>query len=247
MPIEFHIVSIFPGIFTSVLNESILKRAIDKGLVRVFIHNLRDYTTNRHRTTDDYPYGGGSGMVMKPEPMAAAIEDLKKKAPGAKVALMTPQGMPFNQKKAEDLAGEEKMILVCGRYEGVDERIREHFVDEEISIGDYILGGGELPAMVVLDAVSRLVPGVLGCEQSPVEESFSGPVLEYPQYTRPEGFRGYAVPPVLLSGNHAEIRLWRRKESLRRTLRKRPDLLEGCPLDDRDRKILETLQSNSVN
>lgn len=242
MAIEFHIISIFPDMFEPVLNESILKRAREKGCLKIFIYDLRDYATDRHRTTDDYPYGGGAGMVMKPAPMAAAIEDVKKKAPGGKVVLMTPQGVLFNQKKAVEISTWEKVILVCGRYEGVDERIREFFVDEELSIGDYVLTGGELPAMALVDAVSRLVPGVLGCEESLKEESFSGPVLEYPQYTRPENFRGYTVPPVLLSGNHEEIRKWQRKESLRRTLKKRPELLAKGQLSEEDLKMLETIE-----
>jgi tRNA (guanine37-N1)-methyltransferase len=242
MAIEFHIISIFPDMFEPVLNESILKRAREKGCLKIFIYDLRDYATDRHRTTDDYPYGGGAGMVMKPAPMAAAIEDVKKKATGGKVVLMTPQGVLFNQKKAVEISTWEKVILVCGRYEGVDERIREFFVDEELSIGDYVLTGGELPAMALVDAVSRLVPGVLGCEESLKEESFSGPVLEYPQYTRPENFRGYTVPPVLLSGNHEEIRKWQRKESLRRTLKKRPELLAKGQLSEEDLKMLETIE-----
>ncbi|MBI5186721.1 MAG: tRNA (guanosine(37)-N1)-methyltransferase TrmD [Nitrospinae bacterium] len=239
---EFHIISIFPGMFEPVLNESVLKRAREKGCLKIFLHDLRDYAGDRHRTTDDYPYGGGSGMVMKPAPLAAAIEAVKEKAPGARVVMMTPQGVPFTQAKALEISAWEKVILVCGRYEGVDERIRQFFVDEELSIGDYVLTGGELAAMVVVDAVSRLVPGVLGCEGSLKEETFSEPMLEYPQYTRPENFRGHAVPPVLLSGNHEEIRKWRRRESLSRTLAKRPELLAKVQLGEEDIKMLETIE-----
>ncbi len=241
MPIEFHIISIFPEMFEPVLNESILKRAREKGLLNVIAHNLRDYTEDRHRTTDDYPYGGGAGMVMKPGPIAVAIENINKNAPGSRVILMSPQGTLLSQKKAAELSTLDKIILICGRYEGVDERIRENFADEEISVGDYILTGGELPAMVLVDTVSRLIPGVLGGERSSVEESFSELMLEYPQYTRPENFRGHKVPPVLLSGNHEEIRKWQRKESLKRTMERRPDLLEKEELSEEDLKILETL------
>lgn len=242
MLIEFHIVSIFPDMFEPVLNESILKRAREKGLLEIFPHDLRDHTEDRHRVTDDYPYGGGSGMLMKPEPIARAIENIRKKNPGIRVVLMTPQGPIFSQKKAAELSRLEKIAIVCGRYEGVDERIRQHFIDEEISIGDYIMTGGELPAMVVVDAVARLIPGVLGDEKSSLEESFSEPVLEYPQYTRPENFEGHRVPKVLLSGNHEEIRKWRRRESLKKTLEKRPDLLESASLNEEDLMILEDIK-----
>lgn len=239
MSIEFHILSIFPGMFHAALNESILKRAREKGLIKIFFHDLRDYAEDRHRVTDDYPYGGGSGMVMKPEPLAKAIEGIKEKEGEARTILMTPQGDVFNQGKAWELSRRERLILVCGRYEGVDERIRRYYVDEEISIGDYVLTGGEIPAMVVVDAVSRLVPGVLGDEGSLTEESFSESLLEYPHYTRPENFRGRGVPAILLSGNHAEIQGWRRREALRRTLARRPDLLEKCSLSAEDMEILE--------
>ena len=243
MSIEFHILSIFPGMFPSALNESILKRAREKGLINFFFHDLRDYAEDRHRVTDDYPYGGGSGMVMKPEPLAKAIEGIKEKIGGAWTVLMTPQGGLFNQEKARELSRRERLLLVCGRYEGVDERIRLYYVDEEVSIGDYVLTGGEIPAMVVVDAVSRLAPGVLGCEGSLAEESFSEPMLEYPHYTRPENFRGHGVPPVLLSGNHAEIQAWRRREALRRTVARRPDLLKKNALSAGDLEILKALEA----
>ncbi len=247
MAIEFHLISIFPDMFEPVLNESILKRAREKEILKVFVHDLRDYTKDRHRLTDDYTYGGGSGMLMKPEPLAEAIESVKKKAPDARVLLMTPQGEPFDQKKAEELSALERSILVCGRYEGIDERIRQYYVDEEVSIGDFVVTGGELPAMAVVDAVARLVPGVLGDENSSLEESFSEPLLEYPQYTRPENFKGHVVPQVLLSGHHEKIRKWRRKESLKRTMEKRPDLLEKMQLNEQDREMLERLKADPVN
>lgn len=239
---RFDILTLFPGFFESPLNQTILKKAIEKGILDVHIHNIRDYAQDRHRVTDDYPYGGGDGMVMKVEPIVRCVEDVKAMAPDSQVILTTPQGKPFTQSLAGELSGLKGLIIICGRYEGVDERVRELVVDMEISIGDYILGGGELPALVILDTVSRLIPGVLGCEVSAMRDSFSQGLLEYPQYTRPEVFRGLRVPSVLLSGNHKEIEGWRRRESIKRTLERRPDLLEKTGLMEEDKKEIERLK-----
>jgi tRNA (guanine37-N1)-methyltransferase len=239
--LRFDIITIFPGMFESPFNESILKRAHEKGLLEFRTHDLRDYSLNKHKKVDDYPFGGGVGLVMNVEPIARAIEAVKKKVPKARTLLMSPSGKPFNQAKARELSAESNLILVCGRYEGVDERVRLHCVDEEISIGDYVLSGGEIPAMAVVDAVSRLVPGVLGDENSVIEESFSDSLLEYPQYTRPRDFNGYKVPEVLVSGNHKEIRNWQRRESLRKTAEVRPDLLNKHTLTDQDKVALKEL------
>lgn len=239
----FQILTTFPGIIEAAAGESIIGKARQKGLIDVEAVNLRDFTADRHRTTDDSPFGGGPGMVMKPEPVFDAVESLVSRRPGKpRILLMTPQGRRFDQSMAETLARESHLIMVCGRYEGLDERVREHLVTDEISIGDYVLTGGELAALVILDAVARLLPGVLGDESSPESESFSSGLLEYPQYTRPAEFRGYKVPEVLLSGNHAEIEKWRRAQALARTLRKRPDLLETAQLTHEDRRILESLK-----
>ncbi|MFQ5673743.1 MAG: tRNA (guanosine(37)-N1)-methyltransferase TrmD [Nitrospinales bacterium] len=224
--LRFDIISIFPGLFDPLLNESILKRARDRGIVEVQAHNLRDYSLDKHKKVDDYPFGGGPGMVMGVEPIARAIESVKRGQPGAHTILLSPRGERFDQEKARRLAQRNAIILVCGRYEGVDERVGRFFVDEEISIGDYVLSGGEIPAMVLLEAVSRLVPGVLGDETSALEESFSSPLLEYPQYTRPRDFRGYKAPDVLVSGDHRKIRDWQREQALKKTARVRPDLLK---------------------
>jgi tRNA (guanine37-N1)-methyltransferase len=227
--------------FESPFNESILKRAHEKGLLEFRTHDLRDYSLNKHKKVDDYPFGGGVGLVMNVEPIARAIEGIKKEVPKARTLLMSPSGKPFNQEKARELSAESNLILVCGRYEGVDERVRLHCVDEEISIGDYVLSGGEIPAMAVVDAVARLVPGVLGDENSVVEESFSDSLLEYPQYTRPRDFKGKKVPEVLVSGNHKEIQKWQRKESLKKTAEVRPDLLNKLKLTDQDKVALKEL------
>lgn len=217
------ILTLFPGMFRGPFEESIIKRAVERGLLEIGIHNIRDFAPGRHRVADDYPYGGGAGMVMKPEPVFAAVEAVRR--PDSRVILMTPQGRLFTQSIAQDLSRLDHLVLLCGHYEGVDERVRDHLVDDELSIGDYVLTGGELPAMVVVDAVARLVPGVLGAGESAVEESFAAGLLEYPHYTRPPDFRGWRVPQVLLSGNHARISRWRREQSLLRTLRRRPELL----------------------
>ncbi|MCL0051039.1 tRNA (guanosine(37)-N1)-methyltransferase TrmD, partial [Dehalococcoidia bacterium] len=206
-------------------DESIIRRARDKEFAEILIHNLRDYGLGRHRVVDDYPYGGGSGMVLMPEPLFSAVEAIKGES-RIPVILLTPQGRLFTQQVAEELAAYSRFILVCGHYEGVDERVREYLVTDEISIGDYVLTGGEPAAMVVCDAVVRLIPGVLGSPESVRDDSHSGGLLEYPQYTRPQIFRGWEVPPVLLSGNHAEIARWRREQAVLRTLARRPDLLE---------------------
>jgi tRNA (guanine37-N1)-methyltransferase len=235
---HFHVITIFPEFFISPLSVSLLKKAQNKGVVSWTIHNLRDYAVGKHRSTDDTPYGGGWGMVMKPEPVVKALEEVGRTQPSPWRILLSPQGAPLTQAKVTELARKEALTLVCGRYEGLDERIRE-FVDEEISIGDYILSGGEIAALVVIDAVARLIPGVVGRPESTVHESFSDGLLEYPQYTRPEEFRGLRVPKVLVSGNHAEITRWRRQQSLLRTRRQRPDLLAQATLSEEDKRWLE--------
>lgn len=241
---RIEILTTLPQVIEGYVGESILGRAIKRGIIEVEAVNIRDYTHDRHKTTDDAPFGGGPGMVMKCEPVFEAVESLVSRRPGARprVLLMTPQGRRFDQKMAEELARENSVIIICGRYEGVDERIRENLVTDEVSIGDYVLTGGELAAMVITDAVSRLLPGVLGDETSPESESFSSGLLEYPQYTRPSDFRGQRVPEVLLNGNHAEIEKWRREQALKRTLERRPDLLETAPLTQEDRRTLQKLQ-----
>lgn len=220
---EIDIITLFPGMFRGPFDESIVARAAERGLLQIRVHNLRDFATGRHKVVDDYPFGGGPGMVMKPEPIFAAVESLRREE--ARVILMSPQGRPFRQAIAQELAKLPHLVLLCGHYEGVDERVREHLVDDELSIGDYVLTGGELAAMVVCDAIVRLLPGVLGAGESTLEESFSGRLLEYPHYTRPAQFRKWAVPEVLLSGDHARVERWRREQSLLRTLRRRPELL----------------------
>ena len=222
---EFDILTLFPGIFTGPLDESILKRARENGLVQVRVHNLRDFTHDKHRVVDDRPYGGGPGMLMKPEPIFEAVEKLQR--PDSCVVLMTPQGQPFTQALASQFAGRPHLIIICGHYEGVDERVREALVDEEISIGDYVLTNGALAAAVVVDAITRLLPGAIGHEQSAADDSFATGLLEGPQYTRPPEFRGMRVPDVLLSGDHGEVAKWRAAESQQRTRQRRPDLLEG--------------------
>jgi tRNA (guanine37-N1)-methyltransferase len=239
---KFEVLTLFPAMFEGPLTESILKRAREKGLIDVALHNIRDYAHDRHSVTDDYPYGGGAGMVMKVEPLAACIEQVKAGCPDARVILTTPRGRSFSHGVAEELAREESLIIICGRYEGVDERVRELFVDDEISLGDFVLTGGEMAAMVIIDAVSRLIPGVLGSEDSAANDSFADGLLEYPQYTRPPEFRGLEVPKVLLSGNHQEIEKWRRHKSLEATVAFRPDLLQEAKLTDKDLKYLKELQ-----
>lgn len=232
------ILTLFPDMFAGPFNESIIRRAIDNRLIEIVFHNLRDYGLGKHHVVDDYPHGGGAGMVMMPEPLFTAVETIKGDN-DFPVILLTPQGRLFNQKAAQELATYPRFLLICGHYEGVDERVREHLVTDEISIGDYVLTGGELPAMVVIDAVARLVPGVLGSGESPQDDSHANGLLEYPQYTRPRVFRGWEVPPVLLSGNHAEVEKWRREQSILRTLANRPDLLEKAHLTPEELQIVE--------
>lgn len=237
------VLSIFPEMFEGVFGHSILKKAAEKEAVQYNIVNFRDFADNKHQTVDDYPYGGGAGMVLKPQPIFDAVADLKEQAKSSapRVILMCPQGERYTQKKAEELAKEEHLIFICGHYEGYDERIREHVITDEISIGDYVLTGGELGAMVVIDSVVRLLPGVLGSEESHIQDSFSTGLLEHPHYTRPADFRGLKVPDVLTSGNHRLIEEWRMKESLKRTLLRRPDLLEAADLTDKQKKWLDEL------
>ncbi len=242
--IRFDILSVFPEMFESPLNHSILKRAQEKGMAEIHLHNIRDYAEDKHRMTDDAPYGGGGGMVMKVEPIDRALASIVPSRDNALVVLLTPQGETFNQKIAEEMSRYFRIVLVCGHYEGVDERVRDHLVDREISIGDFVLTGGELSAMVIVDAVTRLIPGVLGNYDSASYDSFSTGLLEYPHYTRPGSYRDWQVPDVLLSGNHREIESWRRKESLKRTYLRRPDLLEKIELCDEDGKTLEDIKKN---
>lgn len=238
----FDVLTLFPDMFDSPLRESILGRAIKQGLFEVRAHNLRHWAEGKHLTTDDTPYGGGDGMVMKPEPITRAIAELKHQVPTAKVLLMTPQGVPFQQQHARELAREESLIFLCGRYEGFDERVRETLVDAEFSIGDFVLTGGELPAMVMIDAISRNIPGVLGSSTSAETDSFVDGLLEYPQYTRPAVFNGMSVPDVLLSGDHGKIAGWRREQQLLRTLQRRPELLETISLSEQDLQTLDQLR-----
>lgn len=240
---RFDVLTLFPGMFTGPLEESILKRARERGIISVYLHNIRDYASGRHRITDDAPYGGGGGMVMKPEPIFAAVEAILGDETGVPVILLSPQGRLFTQQVARELARHPRLVLICGRYEGVDERVREHLATDEISIGDYVLSGGELAAMVIIDAVTRLLPGVLGDPGATFEDSYAWGLLEYPHYTRPAVFRGWAVPEVLLSGDHAAIARWRREQALRRTWERRPDLLEKAMLTPQDRAFLARLEA----
>jgi tRNA (guanine37-N1)-methyltransferase len=236
----FTVLTLFPGIFSSSLQESILKRAAEKGLIDCNIINIRDFAEDAHKTCDDAPYGGGPGMVMKMEPIFRAMEHVEKTVGRPRFILLTPQGKTLGTGTVARLARLSHICLICGRYEGIDERVLS-LVDEEISIGDYILSGGEVPALVLIEAVTRQIPGVLGNEQSRVDESFRDHLLEYPQYTRPEVFMDMEVPPVLLSGNHEEIRKWRRKEAIRKTIYKRPDLADALNLTDEDRKFVREI------
>ncbi|ABA89460.1 tRNA (N1-methyl-G37)-methyltransferase [Syntrophotalea carbinolica DSM 2380] len=237
----FDVLTLFPGMFASPFADSIMGKAVKRGLVQITAHHLRDWAEGKHQITDDVPYGGGEGMVLKPEPVARALRDLRQRRPHSRVLLMTPQGKPFCQESARQLAGEESLVFVCGRYEGFDERIRS-MVDDEFSLGDFVLTGGELAAMTIIDAVGRLVPGVLGNRDSAASDSYSDGLLEYAQYTRPAEFEGMKVPDVLLSGNHAAIARWRRQQQLLRTWLRRPDLLERACLSDEDRRMLQELQ-----
>jgi tRNA (guanine37-N1)-methyltransferase len=248
---QFDVFTLLPEIFPPYLDSSILNRARQKGLIDVRVHNIRDYAHDKHHMTDDTPYGGGGGMVMKPEPIFEAVETVLGIAPlptqpkpdsNTPIILLTPQGRVFNQRIAEELSRYEHIALLCGRYEGVDERIREHLVTDEISIGDYVLTGGELPALMIIDAVSRLLPGVLGDPTGAEDDSHSMGLLEYPHYTKPPEFRGAKVPDVLVSGNHAKIEKWRREQALTRTFNKRPDMLEKAELSKADLKFIEQLR-----
>jgi tRNA (guanine37-N1)-methyltransferase len=284
--IHFDIFTLFPGMFDGLFADSILKRAQEAGVLSVTLHNIRDYAEGRHRVTDDTPYGGGGGMVMKPEPICRAVETVLYQAPGWRfepapfesapfepapfepaaeelpdqppvalepvlppdvpIILLTPQGRTFTQKVAEELAGHKRIALICGRYEGVDERVRTHLVTDEISIGDFVISGGELAAAIVVDAVTRLQPGALGCEMGAFEDSFATGLLEYPQYTRPVAFRGEGVPEILASGDHAKVARWRREQALLRTWQRRPDLLDSAPLSAADRAFLARLEAEAA-
>ncbi len=239
---RFDVLTIFSEMFSALLREGILGRAVKREIVDIRLVNIRDFAKGAHKTTDDRPYGGGDGMVMKPGPIYRSLESVERIKGRSLVILLSPQGETFDQAMAWELSEWDQLILVCGRYEGVDERIRSTCVDREISIGDYVLSGGELGAMVIIDAVSRLIPGVLGGETSNLEDSFEGGLLEYPQFTRPRIFQENEVPPVLLSGDHEKIRVWRRTESLKKTLEKRPDLLEKAGLTSEDEEILAKLK-----
>lgn len=250
---QFEVFTLLPEVFPPYLESSILQKARQRGLIDVRVHNIRDYTHDRHHTTDDTPYGGGGGMVMKPEPVFEAVETVlgfdarsgQTQGKSVPVILLTPQGRLFTQRVAEELAGYERIALLCGRYEGVDERIREHLVTDEISIGDYVLTGGELPALMIIDAVSRLIPGVLGDPTGAEDDSHSMGLLEYPHYTRPPEFRGWQVPEVLLSGDHGRIEKWRREQAISRTFKKRPDMIEKAELSKEDQEIIERLKSKN--
>jgi len=249
---QFEVFTLLPEVFPPYLESSILKRAAQRGLIEVRVHNIRDYTHDKHHVTDDTPYGGGGGMVMKPEPIFEAIETVlglasqqtpPEPAPNIPIILLTPQGRVFNQRVAEELSGHERIALLCGRYEGVDERVREHLITDEISIGDYVLTGGELPALMIIDAVSRLLPGVLGDPTGAEDDSHAMGLLEYPHYTKPAEFRGWRVPEVLVSGDHAKIDKWRREQALTRTNNKRPDMLDKAELSEKDKKFIQGLRS----
>jgi tRNA (guanine37-N1)-methyltransferase len=236
---QFEVFTLLPEVFPAYLESSILQRARSRGLINVRVHNIRDYTLDKHHTTDDVPYGGGGGMVMKAEPVFAAVESVLDSKSDCPIILLTPQGRVFNQAIAQELSAHENIALICGRYEGVDERIRAHLATDEISIGDYVLTGGELPALILIDAIARLIPTVLGDPDGALDDSHASGLLEYPHYTRPPEFRGWSVPEVLLSGDHAKIGRWRREQSLLRTFQRRPDLLANVSLSRKDLEFLE--------
>ncbi len=242
---RFDVFSLFPSVIRPYLEISILHRAIEKGLLEVHLHDIRAFTTDKHHITDDAPFGGGGGMVMKPEPIFTAVESVLGSPPACPVILLTPQGRTYTQQVAVELASHPRLALLCGRYEGVDERVREHLVTDEISIGDYVLTGGELPALILIDSITRLIPGALGDPDGAQDDSFASGLLEYPHYTRPAEFRGWRVPEVLLSGNHAEIARWRRQQALLRTWKRRPDLLEKTELSDADRRFLASIENEN--
>jgi tRNA (guanine37-N1)-methyltransferase len=238
---DIDILTLFPEVFQGIFGFGIFQRAVEQKLVSIAVHNIRDYTHDRHHTVDDYSYGGGAGMVLKPDPIFEAVESIKGED-DVPVILLSPQGRLFCQQIAQELSSYRRLILICGHYEGVDERVSEHLVTDEISIGDYVLSGGEPAAVVVIDAVVRLLPGVLGSAQSLLDDSHVGGLLEYPQYTRPAIYRGWSVPEVLLSGNHAQIAQWRREQAIRRTIRRRPELLEKTELSPKEKKLIEKLR-----
>jgi tRNA (guanine37-N1)-methyltransferase len=240
---KFDVITIFPGMVAAGLKEGVVGRAVERGVLDVGVHDLRDFTTDRHRSVDDVPYGGGPGMVMKPEPLVRAVEHVRgARGRPDRVLILSPQGSVLTQHEAERISRLQHVVLVCGRYEGMDERVRALVGAEELSIGDYVLSGGELAALIVVDVVGRLVPGVVGDEQSVVEDSFSRGLLDYPHYTRPADFGGVKVPDVLLSGHHAEVRRWRLKAALARTLERRPDLLDAAALGDEERALLDEIE-----
>lgn len=239
---RFDVFTLIPEALESYLESSIIRRAAEREFVQFHLHNIRDWATDKHHVTDDTPYGGGGGMVMKPDPVFYAVEDVLGTPPAAPVVLLTPQGRLFSQGVARELAELPRIALLAGRYEGLDERVRQHLVTDEISIGDYVLTGGELPALVLIDAVTRLLPGVLGDPEAPQKDSHAEGLLEHPHYTRPAKFRGWGVPEVLRSGDHARIERWRRQQSLLRTLQRRPDLLESADLSDEDREFLKSVE-----
>lgn len=241
---KIHVLSLFPEMFEGIFNSSILKKAQDKEAVSLEVTDFRSFSGNKHSQVDDYPYGGGAGMVLKPEPLFQAVEAITETTKKPRIILMCPQGERFTQVKAEELAREEELVFLCGHYEGYDERVREHLVTDEISIGDFILTGGELGAMTVIDSVVRLLPGVLGNKESSVQDSFSTGLLEHPHYTRPADFRGFKVPDVLLSGNHANIDKWRKEQSLYRTWSRRPDLLSALELSEGDKKLIDRWEND---
>jgi tRNA (guanine37-N1)-methyltransferase len=243
---QFDVFTLFPNLIKPYLEESILQKARERGLLSVDVHDIRAWATDKHHITDEPPYGGGGGMVMKVGPITAAVDDVLGAPPACPVILLTPQGRKFSQQMAMDLVQHPRLGLLCGRYEGIDERVRMGVVTHEISIGDYVLTGGELPALILIDALSRLIPGVLGDPDGAADDSHATGLLEYPHYTRPPEFRGMGIPPVLLSGNHAEINRWRREQSLLRTYRRRPDLLETADLSEKDRKFLAKIELGEI-
>lgn len=244
---KFEIFTLLPDVFEPYLSASILARAREKQIIEVAVHDIRSYTTDRHHVTDDTPYGGGGGMVMKPEPVFSAIESVLGSPPSCPVIFLTPQGRVFNQQVAIELSQIPHLAFLCGRYEGIDERIREHLITDQISLGDFVVTGGELPALVIIDAISRLLPGVLGDPEGAWDDSHASGLLEYPHYTRPPEFRGWTVPEVLLSGNHAQIEKWRRKQSIIRTYQKRPDMLNRMVLNKEDKKTLDEISKPQNN
>jgi len=237
--VHIDILTLFPQTFQGMFDSGIIKRASEQKLVSLGVYNIRDYTHDKHHTVDDYPYGGGAGMVLKPEPIFEAVESIKGESATVPIILLTPQGRLFSQQIAQELSGYSRLILICGHYEGVDERVREHLATDEISIGDYVLSGGELAALVVIDAAVRLLPGVLGSAASPLDDTHVAGLLEYPQYTRPASYRGWSVPEVLLSGNHAQIANWRREQAVQRTCKRRPELLDKAELSSEEKRLVQ--------